>query len=116
MLWRDECACDRAPTETAGASAGGALLLGACFALVLSPCCTPVVLAILAYTSASGSAMYGSALLACYALGHAMPLVAVAFGMQNVSAYLQRHFVQQAAAVVGGTLMLAVAGLYASLA
>ncbi len=115
-LWREEKTCRHARERTANASAGGALLLGASFALVLSPCCTPVVLGILAYTSSTGNAAYASALLACYAVGHALPIAAVALGMHRVTALLQRHSVRQAAAVVSGTLMLGLAGFYAVLA
>jgi cytochrome c-type biogenesis protein len=112
-LWREERVCAHTKPSGCNAGAGGALLLGASFALVLSPCCTPVVLGILAYTSAVGSVAYGSALLACYALGHALPIVAVASGMRGVTGMLRRNSVRQAAAVVSGTLMLALAAFYA---
>lgn len=115
-LWREERTCRHVHERAANVSAGGALLLGASFALVLSPCCTPVVLGILAYTASAGSAGYASALLASYAVGHALPIAAVAMGMHKVTSLLRRHSVRQAAAVVGGTLMLGLAAFYAVLA
>lgn len=115
-LWREERCCHALGHTGAGAGPGGAFLLGASFALVLSPCCTPVVIGILTYTSAIGNAVYGSALLLCYALGHALPIVAVAFGMRGVTGVLERHTMRQAASVVSGTLMLALAAFYGILA
>jgi cytochrome c-type biogenesis protein len=115
-LWRDRAGCGGAHGYRLGFGCGGTLLLGASFALVVSPCCTPLVLAILTYTSAAGSVAYGSILLACFALGHAFPIAAVAFGTHGITRLLQRHSVQQAAAMVSGTLMLGLAGLYAVLA
>jgi cytochrome c biogenesis protein CcdA len=95
---------------------GGAMLLGASFALVVSPCCTPLVAGIVAYTSASGSAAYGSLLLVSFALGHALPIIPVAFGVNRAARLLQRHAVRQAASVVSATLMLALSAYYAVLA
>lgn len=115
-LWRGQGECGHEHAHRANGSLGGASLLGASFALVVSPCCTPLVLGILAYTSASGSAAYGSALLACFALGHALPVIGVAFGMNGATTYLQRYGIRQAAGVVSATLMLALSGYYAVLA
>lgn len=115
-LWREGAACSHQHAREQNAGVGGALLLGASFALVVSPCCTPLVLGILAYTSASGSAAYGSGLLACFALGHALPLALVAAGANGMNAVLSRSGVRQAAGVISGTLMLALSGYYAVLA
>lgn len=116
-LWRGQNDCAHAHQHPSKkGSIGGALLLGASFALVVSPCCTPLVLGILAYTSAAGSPAYGSGLLACFALGHALPIVAVAFGMNGMTAALQRYGIRQAAGVISATLMLGLAGYYAVLA
>lgn len=115
-LWRGERACTHDRETDRATSLGGALLLGASFALVVSPCCTPLVAAIVAYTSASGGAAYGSMLLACFALGHAFPIVPVAFGATGAVRLLQRYSVRQAACVVSATLMLALSAYYAVLA
>jgi cytochrome c-type biogenesis protein len=97
-------------------SAGASFFLGASFALVVSPCCTPVVLGIVAYTSAAGSAVYGGALLACFAFGHALPLFAAACGARVIGSALQRHAVREAAGVLSAALMLALAAYYGILA
>ncbi|HET9097710.1 MAG TPA: cytochrome c biogenesis protein CcdA [Candidatus Baltobacteraceae bacterium] len=115
-LWRGQEDCSHAHARANTAGAGGALLLGASFALVVSPCCTPLVIGILTYTSAAGNAAYGSALLACFALGHALPVMGVALGTGGVMGVLQRYGVRRAAGVVSATLMLGLAAYYAVLA
>ena len=47
----------------------GALILGALFGLVLSPCASPVLAVILALVAFQGKVVYGSTLLFAYALG-----------------------------------------------
>ena len=47
----------------------GALILGALFGLVLSPCATPVLGVILTLAAVKGEVVYGSTLLFAYALG-----------------------------------------------
>lgn len=115
-LWREQRQCSHAQPHRRDAGVGASFLLGASFALVVSPCCTPLVVGILAYSAAAGSTVYASALLACFALGHALPIIAVAFGVQRVGDVLGRHSVRQAASVISGTLMLGLAGYYAILA
>lgn len=115
-LWRGESRCDHVHEPRATQSGSAAFLLGASFALVVSPCCTPLIAGILAYTSQSGSPLYGSAMLACFALGHALPVLAVASGITGVSAVLGRFSVRQAASVISATLMLGLAAFYAVLA
>ena len=54
---------------------------GAAFALAASPCATPVLATLLAYTAAAGGGTgAGGALLATYALGYTAPLLAAAAG------------------------------------
>src|SRR5579864_7225015 len=50
----------------ARASGGAAFFLVASLALVISPCCAPLLVGILAYTSAAGNPLYGSELLALF--------------------------------------------------
>lgn len=114
-LWRDG-SCTHEQEKSGRTSAGGALLLGGSFALVVSPCCTPLIAAIAAYTSAAGNALYGSLLLACFALGHALPLLFVTCGASAVARLLSGQALRRAAAVVGASLMLGLAGYYAVLA
>lgn len=115
-LWRGQNRCAHMHSRARENGAGGALLLGASFAFVVSPCCTPLVLAIVAYTSAAGNPAYGSVMLGCFALGHALPILGVGLGMNGVTSALQRYGVRQAAGVVSATLMLGLAAYYAVLA
>lgn len=48
----------------------GALVLGALFGIVSSPCATPVLALILAFVASKGEVVYGTSLLFVYALGH----------------------------------------------
>lgn len=94
------------------AAAGAPFLLGASSALVLSPCCAPMVFGILAYTTAVGKPLYGCYLLACFAAGHALPLLGVALGARRLAAVFAEMRVRQAVNVVSGSLLLALAGFY----
>ena len=100
----------------AQASLGGTFLLGASSAIVVSPCCTPIVAGIAGLTTASGHAGQGVALLASFACGHALPIVfAGALGTRIASAF--RHVAaSHASATIAGTLMLALAAYYGVLA
>jgi cytochrome c biogenesis protein CcdA len=91
-------------------SLGAAFLLGASSALVVSPCCTPVVGAVAATTTALGNPLMGAALLAAFALGHALPLI----GVGQLRALVERGVppaAAQAPAIVSAVLMIAL-GLY----
>jgi cytochrome c-type biogenesis protein len=87
-------------------------LFGASFAFVVSPCCTPFVIAILLYTAKIGSPSYGMLLLAIFALGHSAPLVAYGIAGGRVNQLLSRFRLDQAAAIASGTLMLALGAYY----
>jgi cytochrome c biogenesis protein CcdA len=117
MLWAGRgdrlCAQHMARRNT---GIGASFLIGASFALVVSPCCTPLVVAILAYTTASGDPLYGSSLLAVFAMGHALPLLGVGAGAQKIATMLSRANLQDAASTVAAALMLALAAYYAVLA
>jgi cytochrome c biogenesis protein CcdA len=54
----------------------GALLLGAVFGIVSSPCATPVLVALLGLVATQGEVAYGIALLFAYALGHCLLMLA----------------------------------------
>jgi cytochrome c biogenesis protein CcdA len=98
------------------ASHGGALLLGGSFALVTSPCCTPVVAALAGVSAASANPWFGAGTLGAFALGHALPLAAAGIGSGRVVDVLRRWKLEPALATVGGALMLALSGYYALLA
>jgi len=111
-------ACMHADTHTkplSDGTLGGTALVGAATALVISPCCTPVVAAIVATSGAIGKPALGAWLLALFALGHAVPLLFSGV----LGSFVMRRFailtVSQAPAIVAGTLMLALGCYYAVL-
>ncbi len=116
-LWRaDYHACNDEHRKESPRSLGGIFLLGASFAFVISPCCTPLVATILAYTTVVGrSPAYGAMLLALFALGHAVPLIACGALSARVAHHLRRFALAQATSIVSGALMIALAGYYALL-
>ncbi len=107
---------DPAPHPGARAGLGGTFLLGASSALVVSPCCTPIVAGIAGLTTASGHAGTGVALLAAFACGHALPLVSAGALGTRIAGVLRHVAASNAPAVVAGTLMLALAAYYGVLA
>jgi len=98
-------------------SMGGTLLLGASSALVVSPCCTPLVAGIAGLTMTNGGhALAGAALLAIFACGHAMPVFAAGALGSRIAFAMRRLAASHAPSVVAGTLMLALAAYYGALA
>jgi cytochrome c-type biogenesis protein len=85
--------------------------MGAASAFVISPCCTPVVAAVIGMTAFDANPLSRAALLGAFAVGHAAPLFAVG----SLGAVCGRTFrswsASPAPAVVSGTLMLAL-GVY----
>ena len=97
-------------------SLGAVYLLGATSALVVSPCCTPVLGAIVATSTAIGKPVAGMLLLASFALGHALPLFfagSVASGLRRV---VRWRIPEQVPAIIGGVLMLTLGAYYGALA
>jgi cytochrome c biogenesis protein CcdA len=96
--------------QTARPSA--AFSLGAASALVVSPCCTPVVAALIGMTAGEANPLSRAVLLGAFALGHAAPLLA--FGsLGSISTRTFRVWnASPAPAIVSGSLMLALAAYY----
>ncbi len=94
---------------------GAAMLLGASFALVISPCCTPLVVAVVAYASVAG-AVHAASLLAAFALGHAVPLALAAASGSRLGRLFAHVANPQAVGIVSGALMLGLGLYYAALA
>lgn len=115
-LWREDTHCDHAHASDRKSGIGAAFLLGGSFALVVSPCCTPLVIGIVTYASAAGNPAYASILLACFGLGHALPIAFAALGSSGATTVLTRLSARQAGSVVSATLMLGLAAYYAVLA
>ncbi|MGD0051352.1 MAG: cytochrome c biogenesis protein CcdA [Vulcanimicrobiaceae bacterium] len=102
--------------ECAPLGVGGIALLGASGALIVSPCCTPILAAIAGLTVTAGRFGSGTALLAVYALGHAWPLLLTTAAGTPLAAGFARLAGSDAPATVSGTLMLALASYYGLLA
>lgn len=96
-------------------SIGGAFLFGAAFAFVVSPCCTPVLTAVLAYGAQSGNTRNACLLLAAFALGHAAPVFAAAVLAQRVREMAARIAASDAIRVVTGGLLLSMSAYYGCL-
>lgn len=96
-------------------SFSGSLLLGAGVAIGWTPCIGPTLGAILTLAAASSSVWAGAALLVAYALGMAVPFVAVALGLSRfrpMTRALARH--HRAVQVVTGLMISAVGVLVAT--
>lgn len=84
----------------------GALILGALFGLVLSPCASPVLAVILTLAAAKGEVAYGSTLLFAYALGQGTLILLAGTFTGVIESYLQSK-----SARVGTMLQKAAGGL-----
>ncbi|MDQ2864684.1 MAG: hypothetical protein M3R51_00515 [Candidatus Eremiobacteraeota bacterium] len=115
LLSANESACE-GHAAWRPSSIGGALLLGGSFGMLVSPCCTPIFVALAAVGSAANGAYFCVLLVLSFALGHAMPLLAAACGGQNIRHSFERTYARVPIAVVSGSLMLGIAAYYAVLA
>ncbi len=92
----------------------GALILGALFGLVLSPCASPVLAVILTLAAVKGEVAYGSTLLFAYALGQGTLIILAGTFTGVIESFLQSRgakcgtIMQQAA----GGLIFFVGRLY----
>ena len=82
----------------------GALILGALFGLVLSPCASPVLAVILTLAAVKGEVAYGSSLLFAYALGQGTLVILAGTFTGVIESFLQSKGARF------GTIMQQVAG------
>jgi cytochrome c biogenesis protein CcdA len=115
-LWRSPSHAECSAAPAVKRSLAGTVLLGASFGLVTSPCCTPVIVVLGSFAAASASAGFAAETIGAYALGHALPLVAAGLGWRWAGERLRAPAYAYALQVVGGALMLALAGYYGLLA
>jgi cytochrome c biogenesis protein CcdA len=112
--------CDHAHHEHPAARApkrlSGVFSLGAGSAFVVSPCCTPVVAAVIGLGASDANPLARAALLGAFALGHAAPLFAAGSLGAICSRFFRAWDASPAPAVVSGTLMLALGAYYGLLA
>ena len=100
-------------TGTRSLSAGGIFLMGASFAFIVSPCCTPIVLAV---GTLSASPVYAAGIMAAFAAGHGITMLAALAGIQTMKRRLFGGSLISAAPAFSGTLLLALGAYYAVLA
>ncbi len=93
---------------------GASFFAGMSFALVVSPCCTPIVAGIAAVAQANGDWAYCGLCMASFALGHSAPLAIVGFGSMALRERIVRY--APAVEVINGALLLGLCGYYAVLA
>src|SRR5947208_9974015 len=82
---------------------GGSFLLGASLGLVFVPCGGPVLAALTANVATSRVGGWIVAIAIAYAIGAALPMLAIAHGSRRANAGLRRH--AEAVRVAGGVLM-----------
>ncbi len=92
----------------------GALMLGALFGVVSSPCATPVLVALLGLVATQGEVAYGVSLLFVYALGHCVLMLAAGTFTGLVQSWTRSRGMMALSARLkqGMGLLLMVAGAY----
>jgi len=106
--------CATRPTSVR--SSGGPFLLGAASALIVSPCCTPVIATVVTTSTALGHPASGALLLGIFGLGHAVPLIFASLGTSQLTALFTRVGSSQAPAIIAGSLMIGLGCFYGVLA
>jgi cytochrome c biogenesis protein CcdA/thiol-disulfide isomerase/thioredoxin len=86
---------------------GGGFLLGATLGLVFVPCAGPVLATITVVSANNDVGVRAILLTLAYALGAALPMLAIAFGGREVSGQLRRH--AETVRIASGVVIAAVA-------
>jgi cytochrome c biogenesis protein CcdA/thiol-disulfide isomerase/thioredoxin len=94
-------------TRRRAADLGGGFLLGASLGLVFVPCGGPVLATLTANAATDHVGGWIVAIAIAYALGAALPMLAIARGSRRVTTAFRRH--AQAVRITGGVLMAAAA-------
>jgi cytochrome c biogenesis protein CcdA len=96
--------------------ASGAFALGAASALVVSPCCTPLIVAFAGLGAFDRDPLMACGYLAAYAVGHALPLAFAGVASAPFAAAGRALAASAAPAVVSGSLTVALGTYYGLLA
>jgi cytochrome c biogenesis protein CcdA len=96
--------------------ASGAFALGAASALVVSPCCTPLIVAFAGLGAFDRDPLLTSGYLAAFALGHALPLAFAGIASTPLAAAGRAFAASTAPAIVSGSLTVALGAYYGLLA
>ena len=92
-----------------GKSAWGAFVVGFAFAFGWTPCIGPILATILAFAAAEDTVLKGTALLAIYSLGLAVPFLLTSLGIDRFLAFygrFRRHL--HTVEVASGVLLIAI--------
>lgn len=92
-------------------SNGGALILGALFAVAVCPFCTPALVILLGIAAGVGSPLFGFTLLLAFALGRAVPILIGAWGMGYLEQMRALSKVHRAMELMGAATLI-LTGLY----
>ena len=109
---RSSCNHDKSASQSIGAS----FFVGASFAMVASPCCTPILAYLASLASANLSLPAAFALVSSFVAGHVLLLSAAAVGVRVLPALERTAIVTDALPAVNAGLLLATAGYYGLLA
>ena len=112
---REPHACAHLP-NVAKPRASGAFALGAMSALVVSPCCTPLIVAFAALGGFDRDPLFVLAILASFALGHAAPLFLAALTGASLAERVRALTSTAAPSTVAGGLTIALGCYYGLLA
>ena len=93
---------------------GAPFLLGLASSAVVSPCCTPVLVALGALVNSTGSVYFLAALVAAFASGHLAPAVIATFCARWIAALANRY--AQVVRTVNAALLIALGAYYGLLA
>ena len=101
-------------SRRAGSGNWGGFVLGLTLGVLWTPCAGPVLGSILALIATARDLAWASALLACYALGAGIPMLAIAYGGRYVTTRVRRFApyargIQQAFGVLVITIAIAMA-------
>lgn len=111
LLREPQSAC-RAHGKRESGAAGALFLSGGSFAAISSPCCGPLAAGLAGAGVAAGSWQVAGVLLAAFALGHAVPLLALGQVWERVRTTIVRRVPPGSSEVVTGSLMLALGAYY----
>lgn len=108
--------CHHELRASAAPSLGCAFVVGAGYALIVSPCCTPVIAAIATAGSMAPSPVLAASVALMFGFGHASPVLVGSLGVARLSGATRALAHRSELSVVSGAVMIALGGYYGILA